>query len=135
MDCHRESNIAQTWSAFAIQQLSPGYGIYTARLFSYRLKEVVATHQIRVTNNVSIPFNANLETHSHDLPGMAGGLRECVGAVRLHPNLPLPLSPTIGNPGLTHTCATVSIPKFQVSEFGFQLRFLCQNPFHFVVPI
>jgi hypothetical protein len=36
------------------QQLSPGYGTYTARLFSYLLKEVVATHSITI-NSSSVP--------------------------------------------------------------------------------
>ena len=123
MDCHRDSGVAQPWSGSQIQQLSPGYGIYTARLFSYRLKEVVATHRLVVTNNASRAGETGflvlvgLEPHSHDLPGMDGGLRGCVTQARLHPHLPVPLSPTIANPELTHTCAAIEIPTFQGTTF------------------
>ena len=120
MDCHDPSDVPyEPWTSFHIQQLSPGYGAYTARLFSYHLQEVVATHRIEVVsknswkNASSNCFLVELQPHSHDVPGMAGGLRECVSAARLHPHLPFPLSPTIANPELTHTCATVEIPTFQ----------------------
>jgi cysteine-rich repeat protein len=121
MDCHDPSDIPyEPWASFHVQQLSPGYGTYTARLFSYHLQEVVATHRIevvskelQVVSNSSNFFFLELQPHSHDLPGMAGGLRECVSAARLHPHLPFPLSPTVANPELTHTCATLEIPTFQ----------------------